>query len=108
MLGGPVAAAVATLGMFLPAFLFVAASGPLVPRLRASRTAGAALDGVIAASLALMAAATLQLAQAAIVDPATAVIGVAAAIALLRFKVGPAWLLGAGAVAGILTRLIGG
>ena len=43
-----------------PAFVLVALSGPLVPRLRASRGAGAFLDGVNAASLALMAVVTLS------------------------------------------------
>src|SRR4029434_2731583 len=46
VLGGGAGAFVATLGIFLPAFVFVALSGPLVPRLRQSRTAGAFLDGV--------------------------------------------------------------
>ncbi len=37
LLGGPTGATVATAGIFLPAFVFVAASGPFVPRLRRSR-----------------------------------------------------------------------
>jgi hypothetical protein len=67
LLGGGGGAAVATLGIFLPAFVFVAISGPLVPRIRRSPVAGAVLDGVNVASLALMAAVTLQLGRAAIV-----------------------------------------
>ena len=62
---------VATVGIFLPAFVFVALSGPLVPKLRNSRAAGAVLDGVTVASLALMAVVTLQLARAALVDAAS-------------------------------------
>jgi len=54
LLGGVPAALTATAGIFLPAFVYVAASGPLVPRLRRSPQAGAVLDGVIAASLGLM------------------------------------------------------
>jgi chromate transporter len=46
LLGGPVGALVATIGIFLPAFVFVALSGPLVPRIRRSPAAGAALDGI--------------------------------------------------------------
>jgi chromate transporter len=101
VLGGPVGAIVATIGIFLPAFFFVAVSGPLVPRLRQSPVAGAALDGVIAASLALMAVVTLHLAQAALVDFTTVVIALVSAIGLIRFKVNSAWLVVAGAVIGI-------
>src|SRR5213078_298131 len=53
LLGGLPGALVATLGIFLPGFVFVAVSGPLVPRIRHSPTAGAFLDGVNVASLAL-------------------------------------------------------
>ena len=71
LLGGFRGAAVATLGIFLPAFVFVAVSGPLVPRLRRSPLAGALLDGVNVGALALMAVVTLFLARAAIVDVTT-------------------------------------
>src|SRR6185436_9496079 len=57
--GGP-GAAVATIGIFLPAFVFVAISAPLVQRIRGSKVAGALLDGVNAGSLALMATVTFQ------------------------------------------------
>jgi putative chromate ion transporter len=72
LLAGPAGAAVATVGIFLPAFAFVAASVPLLPRLRASSVAGAFLDGVNVASLALMAVVTWQLGRAAVVDAPTA------------------------------------
>ena len=65
VLAGVPGAVVATVGIFLPAFVFVAFSGPLIPRMRRSRIAGAALDGVNAASLALMAVVTWQLGRAA-------------------------------------------
>src|SRR5687768_176234 len=68
LLAGTPGAAVATLGIFLPAFVFVAVSGPLVPPIRRSRVAGAALDGVNVASLALMAVVTWELGRAALVD----------------------------------------
>ena len=67
ILGGVPGAVLATVGIFLPAFVFVAAlSGPLVLRLRKSPWAGAFLDGVDAGSLALMAVVTLHLGQAAL------------------------------------------
>ncbi|TMQ71730.1 MAG: chromate transporter, partial [Candidatus Eisenbacteria bacterium] len=93
---------VATAGIFLPAFVFVAASGPLVPRLRRSPAAGAFLDGVNVASLALMAAVTWHLGRTAIVDPITVLLFIAGAIALLRYRVSPLWLVLAGALAGAL------
>jgi chromate transporter len=101
LLAGPAGALAATAGIFLPAFVFVALSGPLVPRLRASRTAGAFLDGVNVASLALMAVVTVQLGRAAIVDAWTAALALGAAAVLLRFKVSSTWLIGAGAAVGL-------
>lgn len=101
VLGGPVGALVATIGIFLPAFFFVAVSGALVPKIRHSPVAGAFLDGVIAASLALMAAVTLQLAQAAIVDVPTAMIAVLSAVLLIRFRLNSAWLVLVGAAFGL-------
>jgi chromate transporter len=100
LLGGPWAAFVATLGIFLPSFLLVAISGPLVPRLRKSPLVGAFLDGVNVASLALMAVVAWQLGKAALVDWPTVLMTVAAAALLLRGKVNSAWLVLGGAVAG--------
>jgi chromate transport protein ChrA len=68
VVAGPRGALVATAGIFLPAFIFVAVSGPLVPRIRASATAGAFLDGVNVASLALMVVVTFQLGRAALMN----------------------------------------
>lgn len=100
VLAGPNGALVATAGIFLPAFVFVALSGPLVPRLRASPAAAAFLDGVNVASLALMAVVTVQLARAALVDISTVVLGVLSAVLLLRFKLSSTWLVLGGAVSG--------
>ena len=104
LLGGLPGAVLATLGIFLPAFLFVAVSGRLVPRLRASPGAGAFLDGVNVASLALMALVTAQLARATLVDLRAWLLCGAAAVALLRFRVASTWLVAAGALAGLLLR----
>lgn len=106
LLAGPGGALVATAGIFLPAFVFVALSGPLVPRLRASRKAAAFLDGVNVASLALMVVVTLRLARAAVVDLPTALLALVAAILLLRFRLSSTWLIVGGAlVGGLLFRL---
>ena len=98
LLGGNLGAIVATVGIFLPAFFFVAISGPLLPRVRRSPVAGAFLDGVNAGSFALMVEVTWQLGRAAIVDVTTLVLALVSAILLLRFRLNSAWLilLGAG------------
>jgi chromate transporter len=100
LLGGPSATALATLGIFLPAFVFVAISGPLIPRIRRSKSAGAVLDGVNVASLALMAAVTIRLGQAAIIDVPTAILAAIGAVILIRYKPNSAWLVLGGAIIG--------
>jgi chromate transporter len=100
VLAGPSGALAATLGIFLPAFLFVALSGPLVPKLRASATASAFLDGVNVASLALMAVVTVQLGAAALIDVPTVLIAALSAFVLVRFRVNATWLVLGGAALG--------
>jgi chromate transporter len=101
--GGPGAAA-ATFGIFLPAFVLVAISGPLVPRLRRSPLAGAVLDGVNAASLALMAVVTAQLASDALVDGLAVALAVAGAACLFVLRVNSSWLVLGGAIVGFAVR----
>jgi len=104
ILAGAAGAAVATIGIFLPAFFFVAISGPLVPRLRQSPLMGAFLDGVDVASLALMVVVTWQLGRAALVDFLTVMLAAASAVLLIRYKINSAWLVLAGGVVGLLWR----
>lgn len=102
VLGGFPGAAVATLGIFLPAFVFVAASGPLVSRIRRSPAAGAFLDGVNVASLALMVVVTYALGRAALIDIPTIVLALVSAVALFGFRVNSVWLILGGGVVGWL------
>jgi len=104
VVAGWAGAVVATVGIFLPGFVLVAVSGPLIPRLRRSGVAAAALDGVVAGSLALMAVVAWQLGKASIVDRTTLVVFAVSLIALLRFRVNSAWLIVAAAVAGWFMR----
>ncbi|HWF39351.1 MAG TPA: chromate efflux transporter [Candidatus Acidoferrales bacterium] len=97
-------AAVATIGIFLPAFILVAISGPIVFGIRRSKIAGAFLDGVIVASLALMLVVSWQLARASVIDLKTAVLATISLFLLLRFRVNSAWLVLGGAIIGILSR----
>ncbi len=106
VLAGPSGALVATAGIFLPAFVFVALSGPLLPRLRASPTAAAFLDGVNVSSLALMIAVTVELGRAALVDAPTVLIGLLGAALLLRYRLNSTWLILGGALAGIALHLL--
>ena len=107
VLAGSVGALLATVAIFLPSFVFVAASRPLLPRLRRSRWAGAFLDGVNVAAVALMAAVTWQLARAAIVDGFTVALLILSGAALLAARVNSAWLIVGGAAAGLGYRLAG-
>ncbi len=104
ILAGMPGAAAATVGIFLPAFFFCAVSGPLIPRLRRSKVAGAFLDGVNVASLALMAAVTWVLARAALVDAVTILMALAAGAILFRYRVNSGWLVLAGAILGLAMR----
>jgi chromate transporter len=104
IVAGWAGAVVATVGIFLPGFVLVAVSGPLIPRLRRSAVAAAALDGVVAGSLALIAVVAWQLGRASIIDRATLIIFVASLIALLRFRINSAWLVAAAAVLGWFMR----
>ncbi|HXC70138.1 MAG TPA: chromate efflux transporter [Pyrinomonadaceae bacterium] len=100
VLGGYQGAIVATLGIFLPAFFFVALSGPLVPRIRRSPVAGAFLDGVNVAALSLMVLVIYQLGRASLVDIKTVLIGVISGFILFRFRINSAWAVLGGAIVG--------
>lgn len=106
LVAGVPGALLATLGIFLPSFVFVALSSPLIPRLRRSPWTGGFLDGANAASVALMVAVTFELGRSAIVDWLTGGLAVAAALVLFRFRVNAAWLVLGGAGAGALAHLV--
>jgi len=107
LLGGFSGALLATLGIFLPSFVFVAASNPLIPRLRNSTWAGRFLDGVNAASLGLMAAVTFQIGRASLVDPLTIAVAIVAIGLIALFKANSVWLVAGGAMIGLLYKLLG-
>lgn len=104
LLGGTAGAVAATLAIFAPGFIFVAASRPLIPRIRRSMTAGAFLDGVNVGALALLAAITLQLARAALVDGTTAALAAISAPLLIYTRVNSAWLILAAGIAGFAVK----
>ncbi len=100
VLGGVPGAVVATLGIFLPAFVFVGLLNPVVPRLRASKWSAAFLDAVNVSAVALMAVVTLELGADVLVSPGAWAIFAVAAVLALRFKVNAAYIVLGGALAG--------
>jgi chromate transporter len=101
LLGGLPGAVIATVAIFLPAFFFVAISGPVVPRLRQSPLAGVVLDGVNVAALALIAVVSWQLFRAAVVDWTTLVLAGMSFFLLFRYRVNSVWLILGGAAVGV-------
>ncbi|GIX48224.1 MAG: chromate transporter [Candidatus Tectimicrobiota bacterium] len=101
VLAGVPGAVVATVGIFLPSFCFVALLGRLLPLLRRTPWTAAFLDGVNVAALGLMAGVTWQLGRAAIVDGVTAALAVGAAGLLFGFRLNAAWLVLGGGLVGI-------
>ncbi|HTC40966.1 MAG TPA: chromate efflux transporter [Candidatus Acidoferrales bacterium] len=107
LLGGWKGAGLATIGMFLPAFAYVAATAKFLPRIRKSPFAGAFLDGVNAAAVALMATVSWQFGHAALVNVPAIILGLASLLLVIRYKVNSAWLVLGGAITGILLQMLG-
>jgi chromate transporter len=104
LVAGIPGAVLATMGIFLPGFVLVAASGPLIPKLRQSALASAILDGVVVGSLALMAVVAWQLGRASVIDWITLGILVLSGAVLIRFRINSAWLMAGAGFIGWLTR----
>lgn len=102
LIAGTPGAAVATLGIFLPSFLFVLILNPLIPRLRQMAATAAFLDAVNVAAVALMAAVTIELGQETLVNWQAWVIAGLAILLTFRFKLNSAWLVVGGALLGYL------
>jgi chromate transporter len=106
LLSGWRGAGLATVGMFVPAFTYVAVTASVLPRMRKSPTASAFLDGVNAAAIALMALVGFQFARETVLTPLAAVIGMVSAICLFRYRINSAWLILGGALCGLLLKLV--
>lgn len=106
LLGGAPGAILATLGIFLPSFVFVAISNPLIPKVRSSALVSSFLDGVNIAALSLMTAVTLQLGQASLIDWPTILIALVSLGLLLRFSINSTWLIAGGAMAGLAAAAV--
>ncbi|HVU94373.1 MAG TPA: chromate efflux transporter [Puia sp.] len=106
-MGGWKSAALATLAIFLPSFLFVALSHPLIPRMRKSKLFSAFLDGVNAASVAIILTVCIDFGRATITDWRAVAIAAAGAIVVFGFpKVNSAFVILGGSVLGYLLQLL--
>ena len=104
LLRGVPGAVIATVAIFLPAFVFTAVLEPVIAKLRNRPSTAAALDGLNAAAVALMAGVTWFLGRDAVTGAPTALLAAGALLALLRWNVNPVWLMAAGAAAGLVFR----
>ena len=104
VLAGTSGAALATVAIFLPSFVFVAVVYPIVPRLRGSPWMSGFLDGVNVAALGLMMAVTWQLGRSAVVDWLTAGVALVATVLLLKLRINSVWLIAGGAAIGAAAR----
>jgi chromate transporter len=95
-------AVLATIAIFLPGFLLVAALNPLVARMRRSPWASAALDGANLGAVGLMGGVTVDIGRVALVDAPTVVLFAAAIVVVFRWDPNPAWLIGVGALVGVV------
>ena len=107
IVAGTSGAALSTLAIFLPSFVFVAIVYPMVPRLRGSAWMSAFLDGVNVAAMGLMLAVTWQLGRSAVIDGPSAALALGAAILLLRWRINSVWLIAGGGVIGTVVRWLG-
>ena len=107
VLAGWKGATLATLGMFLPAFVYVGVTSGFLPKLRKSPLAGAFLDGVNAAAVALMALVGWQFGRAALVNIPAVILAVFSVVLVFRYKVNSIWLVLGGAAAGMVFRVLG-
>jgi chromate transporter len=99
-------AAISTIGIFLPSFLFVAFLNPLVKKMRGSELFAAFLNAVNVASIALIAFVCYQLGRDSLNNWREILIAIWSAFILFRFKINSAFVLLGGAAAGYLLLLV--
>ncbi len=85
-IGGFSGAVAATIGIFLPSFLFVALLNPLIPKLRKSKIMSAFLDTVNVAAVAIILSICFELGREAITDWRTIFIALVSFILVFLFK----------------------
>ena len=105
LLGGWPGAALATIGIFAPGFVFVMLTQPLIKRLRTSSSASSVIDGIVAGSLGLLAVVAWQLGRSTIVDLPTLALLVLSGTSLVVWRINSTWLILGGAAAGWILQV---
>lgn len=106
LINGIPGAVVATIGIFLPAFVLVGLLNNVIPKLRSSSWVSGILDGVNVASLGLMAVVTLKLGAAALLDVPTIILAIISIFLVFKYKINSAWLILFGGTIGLLITVI--
>lgn len=106
LINGNMGAIAATVGIFLPSFIFVAIFYRFLERLKQSLWIRGFLDGVNGAAVGLIVPATIQLGQAAIIDPISSLITLSTAVLLWRTKVSTPWLIFGGGAIGLISGFV--
>jgi len=105
LLGDTQGAILATIGIFLPSFIFVALTNPIIPKMRNSKIISGLLDGLNAVSIGLMAAVTWQLGRNALIDIFTIILAIVTLFFLVKRKINPSYLIFAGGILGFLFQI---
>jgi chromate transporter len=105
LLNGWAGASVATLAIFLPAFILVALSAKMLHHTRSTKTASAFIDGISSAAVALIAVVLMHLAQSALIDLWTILVCLISFVLLSLRKVNPVWLILAMAIIGFFRHI---
>ena len=106
-INGLTGAALATVGIFLPSFVFVALLNPIVDKMRNSKTFAAFLDAVNVASVALIATVLISMGKESIQDWRSTAIALLSFGAVFGFrKLNSAFVIVGGALAGWLLSLV--
>lgn len=106
LIQGTPGAIVATIGIFLPAFVLVGLLNPIIPRLRSSKVISNILDGINVASWGLMAVVSWKLGVSAVVDVTTAILAAVSLFVVFKYKINSAWIVLLGGIAGLVVSLI--
>jgi chromate transporter len=106
LVAGLPGAVLATVGIFLPAFVFVVLENKLFAGIKQNALVQVFLRGVNVSVVATIAVSAGQLSRSALIDPFTVVIFVAALAALMRFKMDAMWLIGIALLIGIIRFLL--